>query len=228
MPLDDWQLLVLGGGISTVTSAVVQLVQGRRESSLQEKRFAHEREQQQEEWANQVARQQAEWDYQRQERVRQLDEDREREREVEVREALRELQVVMPVFNRASRAMYEESRSLYREAKDKGSTEDVVQATPRYVESANRFDDLDQQVRTLISRIDDEKIREAAGQLYQLDRHMALLAPSTWDSTQLYSGHDPVLLLVPSAHQLTRMIGKVLRGRPIDDEVVEDFVHGQD
>src|SRR5215211_2058660 len=131
MPLDDWQLLVLGGGISTVTSAVVQVIQGRRESSLQEKRFAHEREQQQQEWTNQAARQQAEWNQQRQERVRQLAEDREREREAEVHEALRELQVVMPVFNRAARAMYEESRSLYLEAKTKGSTEKGVQATPR-------------------------------------------------------------------------------------------------
>jgi hypothetical protein len=206
---------LLGGLVAGGANFLLQRRQHDQEITLQTNQFEHD-----------SAERRAEWDNQRQERIRQLAEDREREREQGINEALRELQVVMPVFSRAARAMYEEQRSLYLEAKKKGSLAEPIEATPRYIDSANRLDDLDQQVRDAVSRIDNDKIREAASLLYQLNRHMALLMPSTWDSTRLYAGHDPVFLMVPRQHQLTRMIGKVLSGRPIDDEEVEDFVHG--
>jgi hypothetical protein len=206
---------LLGGLIAGGANFLLQRRQHDQEIRLQTSQFEHDN-----------AERRAEWENQRQERARQLEEDRERERQVRVNEALRELQLVMPVFSRAARAMYEEKRSLYLEAKEKGAVSGTIDATPGYIDSASRLDDLDQQVRDSVSRIDNEKIRTAANQLYEINRHMALLAPSTWDSTRLYAGQDPVLLLVPRQHQLTRMIGKVLSGRSIDDEVVEPFVHG--
>jgi hypothetical protein len=147
-------------------------------------------------------------------------------REQEQRETLRALQDTMPKFSSAARAIYEERRSQYlQEKQGNRAVSDTEALSPQLQSHFRTVSELDQAVLNLISRVEDEKIRRAAALIYDLDRHMAFLMPSTWDSRDLYAGHTPPHLLVDRQHQLTRMIGKALRGESIDNEVVEDFVH---
>jgi hypothetical protein len=152
--------------------------------------------------------------------------DAERLREQEQRDTLRQLQDTMPKFSQAARRIYEEQRSSYlADRRRDRQTEQSASQDPDRSVYWRTIIDLDQTVLNLISRVENEKIRQAATLLYQLDRHMAYLLPSTWDATDLYAGRTPSFLMVDRLHQLTRMIGKVLRGESLDDEVVEDFVH---
>jgi hypothetical protein len=153
----------------------------------------------------------------------------ERERdpqEDEQRETLRTLQDLLPQFSSAARAIYEERRSQYLQAKTKAqSLNEPRPLSPNLQPYFQIVSELDQTVLNLITRVKDPKIRKAAGIIYELDRRMAFLEPSTWDSRDLYGGYTPSFLMVDRQHQLTRMIGKLLRGESIDDEVVEDVVH---
>ena len=140
------------------------------------------------------------------------------------RNVLEQLQSVLPRYSNAARIIYQERRSHYNRERRGGRESGNLE--PDLREYWRTVNELEQDVENLISRVKDEKIRKAAAVIYQIDRDMAYLMPSTWDSTSLYAGHDPGWLMVDRRRQLTLMIGKVLRGDSIANEVVEDIIHG--
>ena len=205
----------------------LQEKQWEQDRAVREAQWHWEARARHDDWVNAQANRKAEWDRQREDRFEQREDDRKFEREREQRDALRELQVIMPLFSRASRAMFENLQAHYR-AQREGKEPEPLTAEERlrmeaYVE---QFNNLRYSVIAGISRIEAEKIRKAAANFSVMDEDMALSMPESWtESSALYRGRSPIPLQVDWQRQRLRMAGKVLRGDGIHDEEVEDKVH---
>lgn len=209
--------------------------QSAREAQWEQERIARETQwhwearMRHDDWTNAQADRKAEWDRQRQDRLEQLEEDRRLEREREQREALREPQLLAPRFSQAARAMFEHEQERYR-AQQEGKEPEALTPDNRLRLEAfvEQFNDLRYTVIAAITRIDSEKIRQIAGNLYVLEEDMALSMPESWaESNVLYGGRSPIQLQVDWQRQLLRMAGKLLRGDSVEDETIEDNVHQQ-
>jgi hypothetical protein len=196
MALEDWQLLVLGGGISTVTSAVIQLIQGSRERALQEDRFAHERRQQEEEWANQAARQHAEWNRQR--------EDQHKSQQLEI---LTQLQGEVFKIVHASRAMCEERSRLGELSDEERAKEESDEYAREWRRSTGRqFEDARAQVYALGASVEDPAIREALNEL------VPMVESLMFTPRERHRSPDPFYRSVEVRNEISRMIGRIRRG----------------
>lgn len=223
---------VLGGFVVGGFNLWLQNRQHQHALDLQEAQWTHEDEVRKKEWRNargeRIAEwdnartdQQREWDRQREDVVEQRAEDRQSALEQREAEALRELQVILPRFSRAARYMWEDTIGRAN-AERRGEEFERAPDLDMYVKEFNalRYD-----VLTVVSRIGNEKIRQAAGILYVLDEDMALASAVSWQVPGFYGGVTPTFIQVDRQRQLIRMAGKVLRGESIDDEIVEEIVH---
>lgn len=140
---------------------------------------------------------------------------------VEQKSILRWVQDNLPTYSKAARAIYEKRRHDYLVGELRPADFDKIEAElrPQY----QAMDELEPFLLNQISLIKNQKIRDAAEQIYQLDRHMAFLMPSTWDSETLYAGHTPSWISLDWEREFRAMIGKLLRGESIEIDELSDI-----
>lgn len=215
---------VLGAGIGSLVIGAISIW-------LQRKEHKHSRTMQQEQWnkesewrsqaqrdaralqihAQDAARidQRNEWDRQREDRRLQFE-----------RESLIAVQDAITRFSDASRWIHLDKRSRlnFAEREDREEGGEYVSDYPNLAEYQLVFNGMRFNLLTTISRVRDEGIRNAALDLYSMGLDMVLLSPMTWRGN-IYGGDDPVLIQERRLPQFIRMVGKLLRGESIDDEV---------
>jgi len=125
----------------------------------------------------------------------------------------------------ASRWIYLEKLGRYWSERDKDKKEgEKFNFNPKIEELSQTFRDLRFNILPIISRVRDEKVRNAAVQLYFLDLDMVLLELTTWQG-KIYGCDDPVQIQEMLLPKFIRMAGILLRGQSIDDESFPKNLH---
>jgi hypothetical protein len=129
------------------------------------------------------------------------------------------VQDVITRFSDASRWIHLEKRSRHnfasRTNRDEG--EEYESSYPGIAEHQVTFNSLRFNILPIISRVRNERVREAALDLCWLDLDMVLLHPTTWQG-RIYGGDDPVEIQERRLPQFIRMAGKLLRDESIENE----------
>ena len=192
--MEDWQLLVLGGLISTVTAGVVQWWQGRQARTLQSAELAHQREQQELELAENRDRQQQEWNHERQDRL-----------DLEQRQVLRELQGELFSLVFAAREIANQNVEIARVEKDGGDLGISVEGRN---EAFRRFETSRARVYILGASAQSEEIRN------DLEGIISMATSLAFTPRERHRDPDPYYHIVDERNRLNAVIGRILRGSP--------------
>lgn len=172
-----------------------------------------------------LTQQQGQWDHEQQALKEQREADRRQEFERAQREALHELEVLMPSFSQDARAIYE-AKQAQRLARSEGKDPpDIAAEIDTHV---RQFNNRRYAVIGCVSRIANDKLRRRAGHLYQLNEAMGVGSAEFWRPDvrgKAFGGHDPILVQTDWQEQMLSMLGRLYRGESIDADVVEDNVH---
>jgi hypothetical protein len=159
-----------------------------------------------------------EWDRQREDRRQQFE-----------HESLVAVQDAITRFSDACRWLHLEQRSRHNFASrtDKKEGEEYEGSYSNIAEHQLTFNSLRFNILPIISRVSNEKVRNAAVDLYWLAVRMVLLEPPTWQG-EIYGGDDPVLIQDHLLPKFIRTAGKLLRNESIDEEIFPEniWAHG--
>jgi hypothetical protein len=128
-------------------------------------------------WERARADRQEQWQHERETQQLQREQDKQVEREAIQRETMRELEIAMPSFSGAARAMYEWGQVRYAATQ---AGEDIPEPPESFASEVEQFNKLRYSVMGCIARTGNEKLRRRALHLFNLNEAMGVGDPAVW------------------------------------------------